>query len=260
MQNIVRKLVYICNNAETSNTYRQITDILIANLYKARAMNIQDISDMCCCSTATFSRFCRSIGYKNFYDFQTSLNDTLSEYQYIGSSRPVSYQNSVMDHFLELFSDRVVKIKDSLNREAMDAVTQDIHDSGHVYFFSSFEGSISAFQQDLIITGKPATLLIASEQQLEATKQMDETSMILLLECGVNSATTLEAFKAGKNRGAKTAAIISSFTPSKTIYHFADHILSFEGTHLELDLHLFDIFVHLLKLDYSNKYLDAINN
>ena len=259
VQNIVRKLVYICNNAETSNTYRQIADILIPNLFQAANMNIQDLADLCSCSTATFSRFCRSIGYKNFHDFSTSLNDTLSEYRYKGGSSPVSGQVNILENFLEIFSDRVSQLKTSLNAEVMDAVTQDIYQSSRICFFSTFEGSISAFQQDLIITGKPANLYIASSQQLEAAKSLDKDSMILLVDCKINSATTLEAFKLGKTQGAKTAAIISSLTPSKTIYHYADHILSFEGTNSEMDLHLFDIYVHLLKLDYCTKYLDAIN-
>lgn len=82
--------------------------------------------------------------------------------------------------------------------------------------------------------------------------------MVFLVDCKSNIEATLAAFLIGKTQGAKTAAIISSLIPSKTVEQYADHILSFVGTNSELDLQLFDIYVRLLKLDYCAKYLDMI--
>lgn len=256
MQNVIRKLIYICNNSESNNTSKQIAQKLISNLFCVSDMNIQEISELCYTSTATFNRFFKSLGYINYHEFLSSLKNTIMEYRYLSDNAPSFTSHNQIDSFFNIFSESFDNFK-NVDRDMISTVSDQIYKSEQISFYSTFEGSITAFQQDLIITGKKANLLVDPKLQFDDAQHMGSKSMIVMLDCKLkDNFATMEAYKIGKSKGATCTAIISNKTPSKTIYNNSDYILSFQGSNSEIDLYLFELYIHLLDLDYRNKYLN----
>lgn len=256
MQNVIRKLIYICNNSESNNTFKQIAQRLISNLFCVSDMNIQEISELCYTSTATFNRFFKNLGYNNYHEFLSSLKNTIMEYRYISDNAPSFTSDNQIDSFFNTFEECFDNFK-NVDRDIISTVSDRIYKAERISFYSTFEGAITAFQQDLIITGKKANLLLDPKLQVDDAQHLDSKSVIVLLDCKLkDNFATMEAYKIGKSKGATCAAVISSETPSKTIFNNSDYILSFLGSNSEIDLYMFELYIHLLDLDYRNKYLN----
>lgn len=178
----------VLNNESINSAYYKIAYYIAENIYLQKKISIDDIASSCFVSKSTVSRFCRDIGYEEYYELNYDI------YQ-LSEARSNKFQRYMQDDFAgrkeQFFQDLYNGIKEaetSIRQEDVEYLAEMLLQSRNVAVLGSLHShSVSEFfQHDLGLFNKVVSVPMLPEMQKEYIQNSDPDTLILVVSCRGN--------------------------------------------------------------------------
>lgn len=262
---LLAELQLIINTLPYKDTYYIIARYLVDHIRELDKININDLADACFTSTATISRFVRSIGYENFATMKSTLqssNTKSFKELMIDNRQGLALETNQKDELLLYVNDISAGLRnmaEKLDLDRVDRLVELIHDSKKVYFCGiQFPGMISSYIQFLLFNCKKVTQVAYTNQHhmkmLEDLKSDTNNSLVIVLSTNGNylrmyNNVIIELIELG----VKTA-IVTHDQNLKRIKEFNEVILLGDTLNSKLGRYRIQFFVEILVNRYYIKY------
>lgn len=156
------KLQQIINDPSANEVYKSVVKTLIEHLDHLDKLPIEKLAQLSFTSTATISRFVKSLGYPNFIalkeDAKTyktcrriEMNDNCAQIKFDGA-----HDDQILDQYLSSISQTMQDLKGQLDFAALDRINEKIHASRSLSIYAVlFPGFIAAYYQlSMLYIGK----------------------------------------------------------------------------------------------------------
>lgn len=185
MGKIRGSLTAIINSEDISSTNCRIAQFLIKNNYLVNRISIQDVADKCFCSKSTISRFCRQLGYEDYYELNQDLYSSTQKSQdkyipYIVGS----YENNVNKYFSDVLL-CIKYAKTFIKEKDVNELVNDLIDYEKVAIFGNLQSHSvgQIFQGDLGLCRKIVIASELPENQKSYIQQADKDTLIIIVSC-----------------------------------------------------------------------------
>lgn len=156
------KLQQIINDPAANEVYKSVVKTLIEHLDHLDKLSIEKLAQLSFTSTATISRFVKSLGYPNFIalkeDAKTyktcrriEMNDNCADIKFDGA-----HDGQILDRYLDGIGQSLRDLKGQVDFAAIDRINEKIHASRSLSIYAVlFPGFISAYYQlSMLYIGK----------------------------------------------------------------------------------------------------------
>ena len=256
--NVIQALTELYNAQNMDSVYRDLALKILGNLDQMRKVTIYDIADLTNSSRTTVWRLVEKLGYESFSDFRFALQTAASQYVYY--NRMVEQRKSISsDRLLSEISGQLTESKrllgQLLSMELIDELTDEISDASKLHFYLPFRSSfVYSFQQNLWIDGKNTEYQCLTPQMLEASKYLDDRSIVLISTIEFTETQDMtKVFEAVKKKG--STVWLTGNAESRYV-HYADRRLFVADAKPAAWLIAFECFILILSERYRGKYID----
>lgn len=171
MGSVAERLLDYIDTAMQHDTNYEIATTLVKNYSKLSELSIGEIADMCFVSKASVSRFCRFMGFADFKDLRNQLeHDVLKTglFPHAFVEQLSNDMEGALASYREAILLNIETTISAANIAKLPAIVDDLHDSGHVAFFSHhFLWDVGRyFQSRLTIMNRPIELYLDYSSQL----------------------------------------------------------------------------------------------
>lgn len=183
MGKIRQSLIAVINSEETSSTYYRIAKYLLQNNYIAKHVSMDDVAKNCYCAKSTVSRFCRQIGYENYYELNQDLFESTKKSQdkydrYLGYDFNTSKEIFLGDllYAIEMFNT-------SIKHEDVKKFISNLTDYEEIAVFGNSQSQTIAqkFQNDMCLSRKIITASALPEHQKTYIQNADDKTLIIII-------------------------------------------------------------------------------
>ncbi|WP_282195285.1 MurR/RpiR family transcriptional regulator [Thomasclavelia cocleata] len=189
MKNLFYRLITFLDTANDADTNYNIAWYMAHNFSKIAKMGISQLAKECYVSTATISRFCRTLGYENYAHLKQACSSfTLDSRKFNNLINiPLNMMRNKPKECTKYYSNQVCKaiskLPNQLDWNVIDKVLQAIHDSDSVVFFGvQFSHSVALnFQTDLLMLEKFTMAYMETERQIDCAKSLDQNSVAIIV-------------------------------------------------------------------------------
>lgn len=248
------------NQLPATSTTKAVLRQCLAHVNQLGRLNIYELADLCYTSTATISRLVKTLGYKSYSVFQSSIADHCSHYDYHNrfSMDQFSSAHTPKDIVLENIAYIADEFEKNVRPETYMPLVDALHDAKSVIIFCyGIFFMECTLQSDLIMSGVPCDIVAGDLPQLQRAKELN-TGDLALFMCpdAIESTSSLQiTIEVAKKQGA-TICVLSS-TGRQRFLHMADIALSFPGRHYMADSFYLEMLLAVISMDYRRKYLDT---
>lgn len=261
MGKIRSSLVSILNNEDMNSTYYKIAKYLLQNNYISNHVTMDDVAKNCFCAKSTVSRFCRQIGYENYYELNLDLyNSTrLSQDKY---NRYFEYDfDTTKEIFLGNMLNLIEMMYKSICENDIHNFVADLLNYEEVAIFGNSQSQAMAqtFQNDMCLSRKIITASQLPEHQKQYIINANENHLIIIISFSgeyFRSFINDHVF----NKKSKPKIVLITCNPKMQNSQHYDHIYYIEAQDTyAYRAHCINIFLNIVSIEYakafSNKYL-----
>lgn len=253
MAKIRGSLTAIMNAEESSSTYFRIAQYLLSNNYLVSRITIQDVAENCYCSKSTISRFCRELGYLDFYELNLDLYESTQKSQDKFNKYIVDDFALCKDvYFADLIS-CVQTTKNYINEVEIKSFVRDLINHKKVGVFGNLQSHAVAenFQMDLGLCRKIITSSALPENQKKYIQQADNETLIVIISCSGNYfRNQIDLTKYQKNNKPKFI-LITSIEKAKTNSLYDKIICIPSERNYASQPRTIDIFLNMVAISYA---------
>lgn len=256
----LENLLNYYNQLPVTSTTKAVLRQCLAHINHIGNLTIYELADCCYTSTATISRLVKTLGYKSYSVFQSSLAEHCSRYDYHNrfSVDQISGARSPKEIVLENMAYMTDQFEKNVQPESYMPLVDALYQSKSVVIFCyGIYFMECTLQSDLIMSGIPCDIVAGDLNQLQRAKELTSGDFALFM-CpdAIESTSSLRStIEAAKKRGA-TICVLSS-TGRQPFIHLADIVLSFSGHHYMADSFYLEMLLAVISIAYRSKYLDA---
>lgn len=191
MGSVAERLLDYIDTAMQHDTNYEIATTLVKNYSKLSELSIGEIADMCFVSKASVSRFCRFMGFADFKDLRNQLeHDVLKTglFPHAFVEQLSNDTEGALASYREAILLNIETTISAANIAKLPAIVDDLHDSGHVAFFSHhFLWDVGRyFQSRLTIMNRPIELYLDYSSQLACAQSLTKSSLAIICSIGGN--------------------------------------------------------------------------
>lgn len=175
-------------------------------------MSITELAEKAGASTATVSRFCRSLIFKGYGDFRMKLGAELAQPPAHSTYQDIIAGNSLHSIVLALEANHLRSISGTTRQldlyEVQRAVNA-LHRARRIDLYGMATSGVVAhdFQQKLVRIGKMAQYWSDSHMQITSASTLDVGDVALGFSYSGETVETLDALQCAKERGAITISL-----------------------------------------------------
>lgn len=189
MGSVAERLLDYIDTAMQHDTNYEIATTLVKNYSKLSELSIGEIADMCFVSKASVSRFCRFMGFADFKDLRNQLeHDVLKTglFPHAFVEQLSNDTEGALASYREAILLNIETTISAANIAKLPAIVDDLHDSGHVAFFSHhFLWDVGRyFQSRLTIMNRPIELYLDYSSQLASAQSLTKSSLAIICSIG----------------------------------------------------------------------------
>lgn len=218
--NIQIKLKY---NTFTA-AHKKLADFVLSNPEFVVNRSISEVASACDVGEATITRFCKTLGFKGYYDFKISIVKNLSKDETnVFYSSNISETDSIMAVVQNILTKDIEALNETSNlireqdvRSAVDLMTA----ADRILFFgigSSLTAALEGCNKFMRITPK-ASINIETHMQYAAASLMSERDVAIIISYSGSTKEIVEIAKTAKERGAKIICITRYLKSPLTYY------------------------------------------
>lgn len=171
---------------QDSPDYR-IANYLLNKYYRQKEIGIQEISEQCYVSKSTVSRFCRRIGYENYWElnqelYEGSINKKFKYEKYLADGE-VDYELYYKD-----LAGCLLKTRKSIHRLTVERWAGYIAEYEKIGVFGKAQSHAVAmnFQHDLLLCRKVVTASCLPADQRSFLLHADKNTLVVIVSCSGN--------------------------------------------------------------------------
>ena len=257
--NVLQNLIALLNHLSPDSTYRNVCAGILENLEEAAEGTIYDIAEMTNCSRTTVWRMVQKMGYRSFSDFHYELKQAVRKYTHYNRTLPAekcTSSEAIRDVLLDQTASACEAIKNSVDMDLLNKLTDEIYQADKVSFYAPFHSSsIFSFQQNLAMVGLETGYYCLMPEMLEDSRTLTESSIVFANT--IDHAETMdltEVFENARKCGAKIFGIQSGKSKYED-YLECDLVNDAAGGVLKGTV-IFDIYFYLLSEIYRMKYIN----
>lgn len=256
MSKIRQSLISVMNSEETSSTYYRIAKYLLQNNYIAKHVSMDDVAKNCYCAKSTVSRFCRQIGYENYYELNQDLYDSTHKSQdkyhrYFG----YDFQTS-KEIFLGNLIHAVELINDSISEDDIQSFIQDLQQFDEIAIFGNSQSQSMAqkFQNDICLTRKIITASSLPEHQKQYILNATSQTLIIILSFSGEYFRKFRSLHFPKDNKPKIILVTCNKKMIGSKYYDHVYYIESEDTYA-FRAHSMSIFLNLVAIEYAKTVL-----
>lgn len=187
MSEIIYKLLVMLNQKQVGSAFYNIALELLVKLDDMKDVTIEYIAKACNVSNASVSRFCRELGYEDFFDFKYCLKHDVIDKNYRSdlNSRMIDFSMD-MDAYRAYYCGEVARVTsqvlETMNLPALDALVRDIHEYKTVVAMGLLHSEYACLtlQAKMLKLNKVIISLINSKAQCEYLCSAGKDTLVLL--------------------------------------------------------------------------------
>ena len=178
----------VLNNEKIDSAYYKIAYYIAEHIYHQKKISIDDIASSCYVSKSTVSRFCRDIGYEEYYELNHDV------YQ-LTETRFNKFERYMQDDFTGRKEMFFKDLYSGIDQAAISVMQKDIEYLADLlarYRNVAILGSLHShsvsefFQHDLGLFNKVVSVPMLPENQKEFVRNSDPETLILVVSCRGN--------------------------------------------------------------------------
>ncbi len=185
--NIIATMQAMVNGALENDLNVSIAEYILKNIYSIQKMTISDLAYETFTSTASISRFARSLGCKNFNEMKKGLQlpKGVDHRQFSPDPKGMFMDFTKKDPFANYIDRIITSLKDmeeKLSMDDVDALVKAIKETENVYFYAMSIPNLLAqnLQSNLLFSGKFVYSYDSGKSQLEAAKSCPTDSLAVV--------------------------------------------------------------------------------
>lgn len=188
MSRLRGSLTAILNNEKKDSTYYRIAHYLAENVYHLKRISIQDISNHCFVSKSTVSRFCRDIGYDDYYELNHDMYQLVeTHFNKFHRYQQDSFEERQANYYRDLLNGIEYARKYIRQEDVMYLVTLLFHYHNIGILGSLHSHAVSEyFQHDLGLFSKVISAPLLPENQQDFIRKSNQDTLIIVVSCGGN--------------------------------------------------------------------------
>ena len=242
------------------STNKGVLRHLLKYLGGIQSYTIYDLADLCFTSPATVSRLVKTLGYRNYSDFQTSIADCMQSYDYHNRFCETG------EPFVSMTPDRTVsdilaglirEFERSVSPEIYMPLVEALHAADQVTMFPY--GSIfmeNALQSDLVYSGTPCEIVLSDHNQEERAASLRKGDLaIFMCPDAINAILPIRKSVRSARRGGAVIALITS-SDSLSFLDPEDIVISCPGSRHMSDTFYTEMMLAAVDIAYRRKYID----
>ena len=258
----LENLLIYYNFLPEQSTNKGVLRHCLKYLGSLKSMTIYDLSEKCFTSPATVSRLAKTLGYRNYTDFQTSISECMQSYD---------YHNRFCDSgepFSEMTPDRAVsgilaglvaEFERTISPEVYMPLVEALHAALQVTMFPY--GTIfmeNALQSDLVFSGIPCEIVLSDHNQEERAAGLGKGDLaIFLCPDAINAILPIRSSVRSARSGGADIVLISS-ADSLSFRESGDIVITCPGSRHMSDTFYTEMVLAAVDLAYRRKYIDGI--
>lgn len=125
MFNIIIILLATLNSEPIDSSDYRISKFILSNLDQMPAYNISQLAKACYVSPSSISRFCRKIGFQEFYELKQQFFhwEDMGPYKF---QYPGKRNDDLLDSYLNSTIENLELLRNSLDKEAIHQLAREI--------------------------------------------------------------------------------------------------------------------------------------
>ena len=260
MGKIRSSLIAILNNQETNSTYYKIAKYLLQNHYISNHVTMEDVAQNCFCAKSTVSRFCRQIGYQNYYE----LNQDLYNSTKLSQDKYDRYMHYDFDTTKDIFLGNILSLVDmmhsTIHESDVNALVNDLLNYEEVAIFGTSQSQSMAqtFQNDMCLSKKIMTTSNLPEHQKQYIVNSNNKNLIIIISfSGEYFRSFMNINHLDKNNKAKFILITCNPKMRNSTYYDDIYYIEAQDTYA-YRAHSINIFLNIVSIEYAKRVKDII--
>lgn len=189
-----------------------LAQYVLDHAHEAVHLGITELAERSGTSTATVSRFCKSLLCKGYGDFRMKLGSELARPPAGSTYQDIVAGNSLYSIVRAMEANHLRSISDTTRQLDVNEVRRAVmalHTARRIDLYGMATSGIVAldFQQKLVRIGKMAQYWPDSHMQITSASALGEGDVALGVSYSGETAETLEALQCAKERGAATISL-----------------------------------------------------
>ena len=187
MNQALYMLLFVLNREKEGSAFYHIALEMLKNLHMFDDISIKHIARIANVSIATVSRFCREIGYEDFFDFKDSIKFDINNQRFFNNlnSKQIDYTldiDSFRQYYAQITAAKIDRALHNMDTGAMGRLVQQIHRYKNVAAFGLLHSEYAclSFQGKMMKLGKVILTLMDSGDQTRFLHSAGEDTLILL--------------------------------------------------------------------------------
>ena len=189
----------------------QIARFILNSPDRARSMSIEALGAACGASAATISRFCRSLGYRGFKEFQLDLATATAQRDgfALDSFPKGTGPEAIIHRVFERHRQDLIDTERLLDRKTLLQVARLIHRARRIFLVGIGGSGLMAREgaQRFLSLGLTAVVLEDPALQILATTNMGRGDVVLGISHTGQTGPVVEAIRRARSKGARTIAL-----------------------------------------------------
>jgi len=256
---IVYRLLMLRNIEQPSMT-TEIANIVLCNLQKFQSMGIIEMANFCYVSPATISRFCKKLGFYDYYEFRASLAGAIyTKAEYIvdqNSQRYIEVNSEILADLIKGINDNFSIMLSNCDIESIRRLSKDIFTSHEAAAFGHIHSQTAAMdlQAKLFEEGKLIHSHISLEQQQQYILDAQENDLIIIISFSGKYLFSLLSNKIKRSffeRGKHPKIVVVSQNKDCADSEFVEYVVSI-GSRDDINYNNYSLqlMVNLIHLEY----------
>lgn len=255
MGKIRSSLVAVMNSEETSSTNYRIAKYLLQNNYIANRVTMDDVAQNCFCAKSTVSRFCRQIGYENYYELNQDLYASTKQSQdKYNKYLDYDFQTS-KDIFLGHLMHVIETMNTSIQKNDIDCFVQYLSEYDDIAVFGNSQSQAIAqkFQNDMCLSRKIITASLLPEHQKQYILNTTHKNLVIIISfSGEYFRQFINQYQSKKNSQQKI--ILITCNPKMLNSKNYDHVFYIEALdNYAFRAHSMSIFLNIAAIEYAKR-------
>lgn len=188
MSRLRGSLSAILNQEKKDSTYYRIAHYLAENAYHLKRISVQDISKNCFVSKSTVSRFCRDIGYEDYYELNHDMYQLVeTRFNKFQRYNQDSFEERQANYYKDLTSG-IEYAKKYIRQEDVEYLSSMLFAYQNIGILGSLHSHAVSeyFQHDLGLFSKVISAPLLPENQQDFIRQSGSDTLIIVVSCRGN--------------------------------------------------------------------------
>lgn len=184
MNRLLIRLWGVLEGEDPESINYQIAQTLVTNIATIKHTSSAALADLCSVSKPSISRFCKNLGYDDFYDFRAELNQYCPDrgMKYLLSNRETKDETNWMDQYINGVRDNLELLQTPELQAKIEALVQDIKRFPNVYLMGNMQSGNTAsnLRYNLHVVKKNIHSVNSLKEQTHILQHGKQDSLIVI--------------------------------------------------------------------------------